>query len=168
MGVDESCLLCSCARPPCTYLVWMDPPRERPSPSARWTVVEACHEGMWGNFFPKMGEYLPNVTLVCIRMYSLCIQKNSEYTQIHNSRIQKCILSVMYSGVFSKTMNTLEYILIEYNVFYEHFNTQWNTCIPLLHNPVRRRSRRASNTNRIHFEYIRKGKICFPPPQPQW
>ena len=95
--------------------------------------------GMWGNFFPKMGEYLPNVTLVCIRMYSLCIQKNSEYTQIHNSRIQKCILSIMYSGVFSKTMNTLEYILIEYNVFYEHFNTQWNTCIPLLHNPVRRR-----------------------------
>ena len=35
---------------------------------------------MWGNFFPKMGEYLPNVTLVCIRMYSLCIQKNYEYT----------------------------------------------------------------------------------------
>ena len=62
----------------------------------------------------------------------------------------------MYSGVFSKIMNTLEYIVTEYNVFYEHFNTQWNTCIPLLHN----RSEEAkptsfeyeSNTLRIHLQ----------------
>ena len=56
----------------------------------------------------------------------------------------------MYSGVFSKTMNTLEYIVTEYNVFYEHFNTQWNTCIPLLHN----RSEEAKPTSlRIQPEY---------------